>query len=180
MFTTSPDHLPHNKSLEIKQDDKFFSRLLSKENSVANPSFRVSVANPSFRVYYGGLPGAVPFMWESQPGTPKYTFSDTSIPPLTPPPSYYSNSNSKPIKNKHSRSGLFQALFPKMISLKKTSSLVPTSPPPPPSSSPMFLAIRPKKYQKRSRFFTPDDEADTAAIGSPTSTLCSDIGRGKY
>ncbi|MBA0749287.1 hypothetical protein Gogos_003234 [Gossypium gossypioides] len=170
MFTTSPDHLPHNKSLEIKQDDKFFSRLLSKENSVADPSFRV---------YYGGLPGAVPFMWESQPGTPKYTFSDTSIPPLTPPPSFYSNSNSKPIKNKHSRSGLFQALFPKMISLKKTSSLVPTSPPPS-SSSPMFLAIRPGKYQKRSRFFTPDDEADTAATGSPTSTLCFDIGRGKY
>ncbi|KAG4180157.1 hypothetical protein ERO13_A10G149200v2 [Gossypium hirsutum] len=172
MFTTSPDHLPHNKSLEIKQDDKFFSRLLSKENSVANPSFRV---------YYGGLPGAVPFMWESQPGTPKYTFSDTSIPPLTPPPSYYSNSNSnsKPIKNKHSRSGLFQALFPKIISLKKTSSLVPTSPPPS-SSSPMFLAIRPGKYQKRSRFLTPDDEVDTAAIGSPTSTLCFDIGRGKY
>lgn len=166
MSSTSPDHLPHNKSLEIKQDDKFFSRLLSKENSVANPSFRV---------YYGGLPVAVPFMWESQPGTPKYTFSDTTIPPLTPPPSYYSNSNSKPIKNKHSRSGLFQALFPKMINLKKTSSLVPTS-----SSSPMILALRPRNYQKRSRFLIPDDEADTAAIGSPTSTLCFDIGRGKY
>ncbi|KAE8662767.1 saposin B domain-containing family protein [Hibiscus syriacus] len=88
MLNTSPD-LPQNKTLEIKQDDKFFSRLLSKETSVTNPSFRV---------YYGGLPGAVPFTWESQPGTPKYTFSDTSIPPLTPPPSYYSKSTTKPIK----------------------------------------------------------------------------------
>ncbi|KAI3788710.1 hypothetical protein L2E82_01483 [Cichorium intybus] len=68
------------KALKIKQDDKFFTRLLSKESSVANPSFRV---------YYGNISGAVPFTWEIQPGTPKHKFSDNSIPPLTPPPSYY-------------------------------------------------------------------------------------------
>ncbi|KAI3525715.1 hypothetical protein L1887_04741 [Cichorium endivia] len=68
------------KALKIKQDDKFFTRLLSKESSVANPSFRV---------YYGNVSGAVPFTWEIQPGTPKHKFSDNSIPPLTPPPSYY-------------------------------------------------------------------------------------------
>ncbi|KAE8718277.1 Aspartate aminotransferase isoform 1 [Hibiscus syriacus] len=166
MLNTSLDHLPHNKTLEIKQDDKFFSRLLSKETSVTNPSFRV---------YYGGLSGAVPFMWESQPGTPKYTFSDTSIPPLTPPPSFYSKSGTKPIKNKRSRSSLLQALFPKMISLKKTSNLLPSSP----FSSPMFVAMRPRKDQKRSLFSSPDEEHG-AAIGLPTSTLCFDIGRGKY
>ncbi|KAK8663646.1 hypothetical protein V6N13_083455 [Hibiscus sabdariffa] len=162
MFNTSPDHLLQNKTLEIKQDDKFFSRLLSKESSLANPSFRV---------YYGGLSGAVPFTWESQPGTPKSTFSGASIPPLTPPPSYFSNSNSNsnPIKTKRSRSGLLQSLFPRIIGLKKTSNLLP-------SSSPMFLAMKDKK---RSRFSNPDDE-DTAAIGSPTSILCLDIGRGKY
>ncbi|KAE8726700.1 Aspartate aminotransferase isoform 1 [Hibiscus syriacus] len=165
MLNTSPDHLPHNKTLEIKQNNKFFSRLLSKENSVTNLSFRV---------YYGGLSGAVPFMWESQLGTPKYTFSDTSIPPLTPPPSFYSKSTTKPIKNKRSRSGLLQALFPKMISLKKSSNLVPSSP----SSSSMFVAMSPRKDQKRSRFSNTDDE-NGAAIGSPTSTLCFDIGRGK-
>ncbi|XWS09480.1 hypothetical protein CRYUN_Cryun40dG0088300 [Craigia yunnanensis] len=167
MFSTSPD-LPQNKTLQIKQDDKFFS----KENSVANPSFRV---------YYGGHSAAVPFMWETQPGTPKYTFSDTSLPPLTPPPSYYSKSNSKPIKN-HSKSGILHALFPKMISLKKTN-LVPSSPSSSSwsswSSSPMFLAMSSGKYQRRSRFSAPGssfdsraDDEETAAIGSPTSTLC--------
>ncbi|XP_022722107.1 uncharacterized protein LOC111279381 [Durio zibethinus] len=178
MFSTSPD-LPQNKTLQIKQEDKFFSRLLSKENSVANPSFRV---------YYGGVSGTVPFMWESQPGTPKYTFSDTSLPPLTPPPSYYSMPNSKPIK-KHSRSSLLHALFPTMNSLKKTN-LVPSSPSSSSSSSwsssPMFLAISPAKYQRRSRFSTPGssfdsrvDDEEAAAIGSPTSTLCFTVnGRG--
>ncbi|XWS35391.1 hypothetical protein CRYUN_Cryun21dG0122400 [Craigia yunnanensis] len=172
MFSTSPE------TLQIKLEDKFFSRLLSKENSVANPSFRV---------YYGGVSGAVPFMWESQPGTPKYTFSDTSLPPLTPPPSYYSKSNSKPIK-KHSRSGLLHALFPKMNSLKKTN-LVPSSPSSSSlssrSSSSMFLAMSTGKYHRRSRFSiscssfdSRADEEEAAAIGSPTSTLCFAIGRG--
>ncbi|ESW21865.1 hypothetical protein PHAVU_005G105700 [Phaseolus vulgaris] len=63
--------------LQIKQDDKFFSKLLSKENSMSKPSFRMVVA--------------VPFVWESQPGTPKYTFFHDTFPPLTPPPSYYAN-----------------------------------------------------------------------------------------
>ncbi|KAK4755450.1 hypothetical protein SAY87_009207 [Trapa incisa] len=65
-------------------DGKFFSRLVSKESS--------SITNSSFRVYYAGVAGKVPFMWESQPGTPKHalfassdSFSD--LPPLTPPPS---------------------------------------------------------------------------------------------
>ncbi|XVF84201.1 hypothetical protein PTKIN_Ptkin17bG0006400 [Pterospermum kingtungense] len=181
MFSTSPD-LPQSKILQIKQEDKFFSRLLSKENSVANPSFRV---------YYGGVSGAVPFMWESQPGTPKYTFSDTSPPPLTPPPSYYSKSSSKPTK-KQSRSGFLHALFTKMNSSRK-AKLVPTLPSSSSlsssSSASMFVAMNLRKYHKRSRFSTPgssfdsradDDEAAAAAgIGSPTSTLCFTIGIGK-
>uniref|UniRef100_A0A0E0JEI7 Uncharacterized protein n=1 Tax=Oryza punctata TaxID=4537 RepID=A0A0E0JEI7_ORYPU len=60
---------------------KVFSKLLSRESSAAAPSFRV---------YYGvASAGSVPFMWESQPGTPKNAMSDTVLPPLTPPPSYY-------------------------------------------------------------------------------------------
>ncbi|XP_007033579.2 PREDICTED: uncharacterized protein LOC18602255 [Theobroma cacao] len=173
MFSTSPDH-PQKSTLQIKQDDKFFSRLLSKENSVANPSFRV---------YYGGVSGAVPFMWESQPGTPKYTFSDASLPPLTPPPSYYSKSCSKPIK-KHSRSSLMHALFLKMISLKKIA--VTSSPSSSSLSSSWFsLSSSSMSYQSRNRFSTPDSSFDSrgdgeeaAAIGSPTSTLCFAIGRG--
>ncbi|XP_021291457.1 uncharacterized protein LOC110422021 [Herrania umbratica] len=172
MFSTSPDP-PQKSTLQIKQDDKFFSRLLSKENSVANPSFRV---------YYGGVPGAVPFMWESQPGTPKYTFSDTSLPPLTPPPSYYAKSCSKTIK-KHSRSSLMHALFQKMISLKKIAVTSPSSSSL--SSSLFSLSTSSMSYQRRNGFSTPgssfdsgEDDEEAAAIGSPTSTLCFAIGKG--
>ncbi|KAF7028080.1 hypothetical protein CFC21_040051 [Triticum aestivum] len=64
-----------------RQGGKLLSRLLTRDSSAAAPSFRV---------YYGvASAGAVPFLWESQPGTPKNAVSDTTMPPLTPPPSYY-------------------------------------------------------------------------------------------
>lgn len=168
MYSGSPEL--HQKSLQIKQGDKFFSRLLSKESSMANPSLRV---------YYGGEPGAIPFLWESRPGTPKHTFCDSTLPPLTPPPSYYSNSNKNPIK-KHSRSSLLQALFSKTslkkINLSPLSSSFSSS-----RSSSMFAPIStPTKYHGRSRSSSfnsrgGDDQDDT--LGSPTSTLCFGIGR---
>ncbi|KAJ4972371.1 hypothetical protein NE237_005470 [Protea cynaroides] len=61
------------KSLQIKEDDKFFSRLLTKESSMANPSFRV---------YYGDATVAVPFLWESRPVDPR---TDNFIPLMQPP-----------------------------------------------------------------------------------------------
>ncbi|KAF3682935.1 hypothetical protein T459_23341 [Capsicum annuum] len=67
------------KSLRIKHEDsnKFLTKLLSKENSKAAASI------PPFRVYYNDVPCSVPFSWELQPGTPKHTFSQTSLlPPL--------------------------------------------------------------------------------------------------
>ncbi|KAL2555843.1 uncharacterized protein Fot_00582 [Forsythia ovata] len=70
----SCDYTP--KFMQIKQDEKLFSR----DNSREEASFKV--------LYYGGAAGAVPFMWESQPGTPKQSFSDAPLPPLKPPPSY--------------------------------------------------------------------------------------------
>ncbi|KAL4341190.1 hypothetical protein GQ457_08G010000 [Hibiscus cannabinus] len=84
------------RGLQIKQDDKFFSRLLSKETSMANSSSRV---------YYGGASVAVPFMWESHPA------SRTCLPPLTPPPSFNSNSKSKQ-KKISSKPTLFSSIFP--------------------------------------------------------------------
>uniref|UniRef100_A0A7C9APL1 Uncharacterized protein n=1 Tax=Opuntia streptacantha TaxID=393608 RepID=A0A7C9APL1_OPUST len=81
--------------LQIKEDDKFFTRLLSKESNNSN------MGCSSFRVYYGGVSDsvAVPFVWEAKPGTPKHSFSHSDhhhlhlhdelgreIPPLTPPP----------------------------------------------------------------------------------------------
>uniref|UniRef100_A0A0E0DSW2 Uncharacterized protein n=1 Tax=Oryza meridionalis TaxID=40149 RepID=A0A0E0DSW2_9ORYZ len=78
--------------LRITHDGEFYARLLTKESSQGNPSFR----------YYGAGTGAVPFVWESHPGTPKVDASSSSscrmlaaaaeagaVPAITPPPSYH-------------------------------------------------------------------------------------------
>ncbi|XP_066364621.1 uncharacterized protein [Miscanthus floridulus] len=84
---TPPSSKPQSP-LRITHEGEFYARLLTKESSVGNP--------PSFR-YYGAGTGAVPFVWESQPGTPKDAYSSSSrmlaaaavAPVITPPPSYY-------------------------------------------------------------------------------------------
>ncbi|KAJ8898881.1 hypothetical protein K2173_008190 [Erythroxylum novogranatense] len=175
--TRSPE-LPQ-KSFRIQEGDKFFSRILSKENSLANPSSRV---------YYGGVSGSVPFVWESEPGTPKYhKFCENSIPPLTPPPSFYSNTGKAHhhhhhhIRNtKHSRSTLFQMLFQR-ISLRKSkastfpgsdwTSLSPT--PSSASSSSSFVS------SSGTSFDSGPYDHEHPSFGSPASTLCFCVNRGK-
>ncbi|KAK7340026.1 hypothetical protein VNO77_20718 [Canavalia gladiata] len=176
MFSAKGEVPQKNTILQMKQDDKFFSRLLSKESSMSKPSFRMAVA--------------VPFVWESQPGTPKYNLSEDTLPPLTPPPSYYfnsitSNKKNKPVK-KRSRSSLLLALFPK-LNLKKTI--------PSPSSPSSFSSswsssdssskvVSEWKFGRR-RFlsygssfdFRGDYEEEGATATSPTSTLCFGIPR---
>lgn len=109
--------------LPIKEDDKF-SKLVTKESSMANPSFRV---------YYGGNSVAVPFVWEAKPGTPKHTkhidFSleeenKQYLPPLTPPPSYYLKQPKKVPSSvsKRSSSKTFLGLFSKSMHRRKISS----------------------------------------------------------
>ncbi|XP_024960893.1 uncharacterized protein LOC112501480 [Cynara cardunculus var. scolymus] len=80
---------------------------------------------PSFRVlYYGDASaGSVPFMWESHPGTPKHALTESSLPPLTPPPSFQNHQ-----LNKHSskRSGFLRTVF--LGSSRKTrAALAPSS-----------------------------------------------------
>ncbi|KAJ0087775.1 hypothetical protein Patl1_31506 [Pistacia atlantica] len=181
MFSKSTE--VSQNSIQIKEDNKFFSRLLSKDTSMANPSFRV---------YYGGVSGAVPFLWESQPGTPKCKmFSETTLPPLTPPPCYYSNSkiDKKPVKKHQSRSlSLLHILFPKM-NRKKTKNVSSSSSSSSLSSSSSWSSSSTfsivvsitsplKKYRHaRSRFssrrssFDSGIEDEEPAFGSPTSTL---------
>ncbi|KAF3330430.1 hypothetical protein FCM35_KLT03784 [Carex littledalei] len=163
-----------NKSLHISKEDKFYSRLLTKESSVANPSFRV---------YYGGASSAVPFLWESQPGTPKHPMYDATLPPLTPPPSYFSNLKSnKTTKRSTSRPNLITTILPK-LSLKKsqshssissTSSSSASSTSSNPSFSPASVGPqcrRTRLSSPRSSFSSRGDDYDSDD-GSPTSTLC--------
>lgn len=76
--------------IHIKHEGKFYARLLTKESPMSNPSFR----------YYGVVPGSVPFLWETQPGTPKVAVSGITVPPITPPPSYQYQCNETNTKKK--------------------------------------------------------------------------------
>lgn len=99
------------------------------------------LSNMSNEAYHSGESASVAFVWESEPGTPKFKSShNRSLPPLSPPPSYYyASSSSSPNKgnvNKPKKSpskpNLFQAIFVKRNSTRKEPRL---SPSPLPSSS---------------------------------------------
>nr|CAB3492721.1 unnamed protein product [Digitaria exilis] len=79
-------------------------RRASVGGEVAMAMERASLATASFRVYYSLRPGAVPFLWESTPGTPKSAAAiaaatasvapaevaaGAGLPPISPPPSSY-------------------------------------------------------------------------------------------
>ncbi|XP_077237246.1 uncharacterized protein LOC143878917 [Tasmannia lanceolata] len=174
MLKGSHDH--HQNHLQIKQDDKFYNRLLSKESSMANPSFRV---------YYGVAAGAVPFKWESQPGTPKHPSSTTTLPPLTPPPSYLSNSKKKPTKTP-SRYKPFNNILPR-LTLRKTHPSSGSSPSfslsGSLSSSSSFSSYpRVSNFRGHSRFSSPRSsfssrgEDEDQAIELPTSPSRFQVG----
>lgn len=169
------------KSLQIKEDNSFFSRLLSKETSIANSSCRV---------YYGEA-GAVPFVWELQPGTPKHPLSEIYNPPLTPPPSYSSTNSknkSKTIKQSRVSKAGNSTIFPKLNVWSKSRKLQ-LSPSSSFSSSNSWASLNSsvssltnKKVNKR-RCFSADSshpfvydirsvECDGSDSTSPNSTLC--------
>ncbi|KAL3530960.1 hypothetical protein ACH5RR_010282 [Cinchona calisaya] len=85
--------------------------------------------NPSNEVYYGDSSVAIPFRWESQPGTPKVNFHESPpLPPLTPPPSYQCSPARKSATKKHHQvavnsnsSGILHSFLPKLILIKKSN-----------------------------------------------------------
>ncbi|KAL2227353.1 UNVERIFIED_CONTAM: hypothetical protein Sindi_2094000 [Sesamum indicum] len=168
------------------ENDKFnFSRLLSREKYNSSKQ-----GEASFRVlYYGGAAGSVPFLWESQPGTPKHTFNDDPLPPLTPPPSYQSSPRPSPLQKKNSKnSRFFNSIFARASSRKINASRAFS--PPPSSSSSSFSSsscslpstpvnARRGSIKARSRststvYFGLDEDEyhDESGKRSPTSTLC--------
>ncbi|GMN23442.1 hypothetical protein TIFTF001_000114 [Ficus carica] len=94
--------------------------------------------------YYHGESSSVsvPFMWESQPGTPKVKFlrenPNNYLPPLTPPPSYcYSpvltnRSSPSPKTTPNKANNFLQAIFP---ARSRNKRYPPSSPSYSPSSS---------------------------------------------
>ncbi|XP_062183033.1 uncharacterized protein LOC133887122 [Phragmites australis] len=115
--------------LQLKQGSKVSSKLFSRESSAAAPSFRV---------YYGvASAGSVPFLWESQPGTPKNAISTATLPPLTPPPSYYTAKQASTKKSstitattgkKQSKHSIFSSILSKIILHRRSRSSSSSSP----------------------------------------------------
>ncbi|XP_022860827.1 uncharacterized protein LOC111381289 [Olea europaea var. sylvestris] len=176
--STSEDH--PLKSIRIRPEGKFSRPRLSHEVSI--------FIDDSFEVYYRDSSVGVPFLWESQPGTPKVKFRESTLPPLTPPPSFHS-SPARNLTKIHHKSNLIESILPK-ISVKKrlvqqsspssssSSSLsspwsshsVPSSPFSTPSSSKQQNRISSPRMSLHSRI----DEDD---YGSSTGTLCFNAGR---
>ncbi|KAK9069095.1 hypothetical protein SSX86_013211 [Deinandra increscens subsp. villosa] len=136
----------------------------------------MSKHNSCVEVYYGGAPVAVPFKWESQPGTPRVRIHERPLPPLTPPPSYLCNSP-KTTNKKISRpkGGILQAFLP-MLSIRKNHNS-----PGSPASSESSSLFSPSSYSDcPSPLYTPNNHKQTQRkssedqerYGSPVSTLC--------
>ncbi|XP_042400694.1 uncharacterized protein LOC121990656 [Zingiber officinale] len=165
MLSGGGSDLPASR-LQIKiHDDDLCSRLLSKHDSAGNPSFRV--------LYYGVASGAVPFLWESQPGTPKHTSSAAALPPLTPPPSYFNRTGSKLVDEKPSKSRFIHAVLPKLsfrkAHISPSSSLSSSA-----SSSSHSSAGRSSNPMTPSYFSHPDSDDEYGV--PPSSNLCFSIG----
>nr|GLL28044.1 uncharacterized protein LOC109193902 [Ipomoea trifida] len=153
--------------LIIKPDDKFFSRLLSKEK----PKGGGGGGDSSLRFYYrAGCSGSIPFQWESQPGTPKHALADSCRifnPPLTPPPNSLHSSAAatahlKSLQKQPSKIKLFLSNFPGKLSRS--------------SSSPAggFSGRRSDFLLQLEKLYGDDDHREAAAGGGdfPPSPLC--------
>ncbi|KAL2317383.1 hypothetical protein Fmac_031259 [Flemingia macrophylla] len=146
------------------------------------------LSNLSNEAYHGDS-ASVPFVWESQPGTPKVRFKENSLPPLTPPPSYFQNDAKKPTsikaKNKNSPKATFlQTLFPKRAARKGgappqsgSSNLLSYSFSSPSSSSSSSLSLsspRPTSYSVPSSpmIYSRKEEEDEDLYEVTNSGLC--------
>ncbi|XP_057808542.1 uncharacterized protein LOC131023022 [Salvia miltiorrhiza] len=177
----------HQKSFKIKpDDDKLFSKLLS----------RGEPAKSSFRVYYGDVPSAVPFVWETRPGTPKHNSAGNyEIPPLTPPPSYYTTGGGKSSGGGSRSRLLLHSLLRRMnpkraaaVSHSSSSSLSSVSWSSSTSQSSFSDPLSTPAYVRRRRRFSSwgssfDEKAvaadDRLGDGACSSRMCFGIGGGE-
>ncbi|GJW04029.1 aspartate aminotransferase isoform 1 [Tanacetum coccineum] len=159
---------------EQQQDHHGTNMMIKGCNRVGESSFRV--------LYYGASTGSVPFMWESQPGTPKHSLTQSSLPPLTPPPSYQSmqminnTSNNHSSKRSSSNSGFLRNMFKKRNKTSSFSNSCSVSSSSSSSSWSMSLSMHMQstpmsktEVRRMMKFGLVDDGGHT---GSPTSTLC--------
>ncbi|KAI3829943.1 hypothetical protein L1987_04075 [Smallanthus sonchifolius] len=162
--------------MSIKAEDHRFSR------SSRRLSSEMSIHLSPGEVYYGGAPVAVPFKWESQPGTPRVRFHETPLPPLTLPPSFLFNSPKTPNKKMSKpKGGFLHAVLPRLTSTRKN----PNSPVSSASSDSSSLFSLSSYSDFASSLYTPNNHRQTQrksfddqdGFGSPVSSLCFRIRR---
>ncbi|KAG5052830.1 hypothetical protein AAZX31_02G219700 [Glycine max] len=112
-MSSKPSNIVVQRNHQRKEKDTMMSldhsKLKRELSNLSNEAYHVESSS-------------IPFVWESQPGTPKVRFKENSLPPLTPPPSYFQNATKKATtkaKNKNSpKSSFLQTLFPKRATRK--------------------------------------------------------------
>ncbi|KAL3517977.1 hypothetical protein ACH5RR_020566 [Cinchona calisaya] len=160
------------KPIKVKSEAKLYS----SGGTCRHPSRQTSMSNSSNEVYYGDSSVAIPFRWESQPGTPKVKLSERRpLPPLTPPPSYLctspANARAHSVLKKHpaaeaatnNNNGsriLHTLLLPKLNLIKKSNvqsspSLSSSSSSPSSSSSSPWSSSSSRVSVRSSPFTTP-------------------------
>ncbi|MBA0609524.1 hypothetical protein Godav_021563 [Gossypium davidsonii] len=78
--------------------------------------------------YHEGATVAIPFNWESEPGTPKVKSCEIPrLPPLTPPPSYFYATPKRTSVKQHSKPKLLNTIFPKRLRRKPRVQLSPAA-----------------------------------------------------
>lgn len=164
MLAGGSSDLPASSGQIKIHDDGLCSRLLSKHDSAGNPSLQV--------LYYGVASGAVPFLWESQPGTPKHSSSASALPPLTPPPSYFYRTRSKPVDEQPSKSRFIHAMLPK-LSLRK-AHISPSSSLSSSASSSSHSSDGRSSNPRTPPYFSHQDSDDEPGV-PPSSNLCFSI-----
>ncbi|URE02052.1 hypothetical protein MUK42_21292 [Musa troglodytarum] len=166
MLAKTSDDAPPSPLHITPRDSKFYARLLSKEDDASLS------ATPSFSVYDGVAPGSVPFVWESQPGTPKPAAVALAepLPPINPPPSSYFHPVLRKAKlvSKKRRVTVLATLFRKLTPRKPPSSPVSSS-----FTSSPFSRLESPRSRRRSSFSSKgDEEEEDVGDGSTRSILC--------
>lgn len=140
------------------------------------------ISTLDYEVYYTDGSAAVPFTWESRPGTPKVRSRDSPLlPPLTPPPSFHNFISSKTSNKYPSVPKINAKKSPRRLSPSTSASSTASSPwsnsHSVPSSPFQGKHLSSPRMSLDSRFR--EDEYDRYDPQRSTSPVCFGTGRSR-
>ncbi|KAI3757802.1 hypothetical protein L6452_05345 [Arctium lappa] len=170
-------------------------KLKQSDQATINNNNNNGDGESSFRLLYYASAGSVPFMWESHPGTPKHSTTQSSLfPTLTPPPAFHPTTSLRTLFLDASfRKPRVEAAAPPPSSTSYSSASYDSSPQSRTSLRSLFLASSsrkghvaaspvysslpstPMEFRRRRAGVMEEKHVDVGGgggDGSPTSTLC--------